>query len=319
MLGGKSGGAWALALVAIVACLVWPAGSSAGPRFDRSDPVFRAGDDQANAQRENLAVKRRDPLARAERLRSRSAHSGLDRADAVALARGRFGHEMTGDLVDGSRLPMGVKISRILDETNARVESAAGEPLGVMHATVPLATSRGDTWTATDLSLRAAAGGRYMPGESASSLSLPGRAGQSARFSRSRLGFGIPTSSSAEAIVRDDRLFFPDAAGVDTDYVLKPTATGAEAFWVLRSSSSPSEVRQHFDLPAGARLEMAPAEPYGPPVVGARILAAGGSLLATVTPPLANDADGTPVPGRRGMGDQLRLQVRDRIQHRLWL
>jgi hypothetical protein len=121
-------------------------------------------------------------------------------------------------------------------------------------------------------------------------VQFPASVGEPATLTDSGVGFNPVTNSSAEADQHQGELFYPDADGPDTDYILKPEATGAEAFWQLRSAASPEELRLDFTLPAGASLGTADSAGAIP------ITAADGTPLAKIESPSAVDAQGTAVP-----------------------
>ena len=94
--------------------------------------------------------------------------------------------------------------------------------------------------------------------------------------------------------------FYPELAA-DTDFIAEPTPLGVEAFYVLRSQDSPETHVLEFDLPPGAELAL-----DGPGAV----VSDGRETIARVSPPLAQDADGVPVPASMTVsGDELVIEV----------
>lgn len=92
----------------------------------------------------------------------------------------------------------------------------------------------------------------------------------------------------------------------DTDFTVTPLATGAEAMWLLRSSSSPEQLDLNVGLPSGQHLHL---EDQG----GVTLRDAKDDIAAQILPPAAVDADGTPVALTTAVvGDQVRITVKHR-------
>jgi len=90
---------------------------------------------------------------------------------------------------------------------------------------------------------------------------------------------GVPTGR---------RVFYGDGAGGDdTDVLAEPTGLGAELTLQLRSANSPQDFMLNLSLPAGVTLA----------VDGQAIDAVqNGTVIGTLEPPQAADAQGQPVP-----------------------
>lgn len=97
---------------------------------------------------------------------------------------------------------------------------------------------------------------------------------------------------------------FFGSVGVDMDASVVPTIDGAELFAVLRSRLSQDEIRYRVALPVGATLEEH---------AGGAVVSRGGVVLARVSAPVAQDAQGSVVPvSMRVSGDDLLLSVSHR-------
>jgi RHS repeat-associated protein len=98
----------------------------------------------------------------------------------------------------------------------------------------------------------------------------------------------------------DESVFYGDI-GPDEDAAISPTANGAELFAVLRSRESPETLRYDVTMPFGA--EMVSRD-------GGAIVLLNGTAIATILPPTATDAQGSPVPTTMTVsGNTLVLQV----------
>jgi len=108
-------------------------------------------------------------------------------------------------------------------------------------------------------------------------------------------------NAAEREVVGPDKLFYADLE-TDTDFISTPTPRGVETFYQLRSAQSPEQFELALELPAGATLEEGERG-------GATIEGPDGPI-ALVQPPLAFDAEGTPVPLATSVeGDSIFLQV----------
>lgn len=99
-----------------------------------------------------------------------------------------------------------------------------------------------------------------------------------------------------------DKLFYPNAE-VDTDYLIAPTATGAEIFAQLRPPEAPESLPLEVEMPAGATLEETPQG-------GGLIRDAAGKPIVSISPALATDAAGRDVPAELAFsGDRITIEV----------
>ncbi len=98
----------------------------------------------------------------------------------------------------------------------------------------------------------------------------------------------------------NDSVFYGNI-GPDEDAAISPTANGAELFAVLRSRESPETLRYDVTMPFGAEIVSRD---------GGAIVLLNGTAIATVLPPTAIDAQGSPVPTTMTVsGNTLVLQV----------
>jgi hypothetical protein len=119
---------------------------------------------------------------------------------------------------------------------------------------------------------------------------------------------GFDLGGDAPVQVANNRAFYADAGGQDVDLVVMPTPSGVESFAQIRSVDAPEEVRMGFDLPAGTQLRA-----VGGAADGALEVVRGGEVIATVTRPMAVDAQQRPVPVQyRVEGNDLVMTVEHR-------
>jgi RHS repeat-associated protein len=282
------------------ACAVVAALSSAAAETD-GDPgfvpprpappvtdVMRTQMQQAAAAYQAAQERRATPEAREERSRSRSAHRGLTRAEALALAEhelpGVFGHRAFEPLV----LPEGAEVERFLGLTGALIADA-GERQIVESIGMPLTSKVGSGHREfVDLRLRPAGDG-FVPRNPA----VPLRIGADGRADLSEFGTeirleGIETSQ--EPVVGDGRVFLAGAL-TDLDLVVAPAPRGVSFAFQVRSATAPEQAVLSFDLPDGVVLRPGSADRAG----SVEVVNADDEVIARVAPPSGWDADGEPL------------------------
>ena len=100
----------------------------------------------------------------------------------------------------------------------------------------------------------------------------------------------MPAGAAAQPGVRvGDQVLFANIAS-DTDFLVGPVPSGAEASWQLRSQRSPTDNELDLGLPPGASLQADPDRPGQIDVVQ------HGSVLVSVPPASAVDAAGRTLP-----------------------
>lgn len=155
-----------LGLASLLVCAVLPGGASAiglgGPAAARPSAAISSTDrDFENGARRDRARSHRlsSQDARAQRTRSRTAHRGLGRDEALALARKAFPEQLTGRLFDGARPAPG---TRVVDQRGGGAALVADTKTGrraLLMSTLPLQAKRPDgTFAPVDMSLQRAAG-----------------------------------------------------------------------------------------------------------------------------------------------------------------
>lgn len=274
-------------------------------------------------------ASRNSRSAVADRLRSRTAYRGLSRRRALA--------------VDLARIPELRQAPPIgLGATDAHVDRYVGSRTAVVSVPRMLASTPGGRWrprralVQSSLPLRARTrSGRLAPvslrlggGRNGYELSNPLARTTAAR----RLGAGALRFTDLGVTVRPvgvapvgaqpvARKLIYVGAQRDTDFVITPSASGADTGYVLRSAVSPERLVEHFNLPAGTSLRsLSAAGRHRPPKLrpsrGPIVIRRGRNVLATIFPPAAVDSHDTPVPlTYRVVGSNLVMRVRHRGGH----
>lgn len=283
------------------------------PSFSDSDRVFQSGHAQALARLDAWRARRADPAQRDLRVQSRSMFRGLERSDAADLARARFPEILARDAGELLVLPSGLRITQYTGTTTAAVETATGKPMGVLMSEAPIALPSADGPRPIELGL-SKEGERYLPRRPGRPYSIPERADGAVRLQTSGVVFRLAGASPREGLVRENRLFYASVGGdsSDVDYILEPRSSGVSAAWQIRSDRAPEIYRWTFELPAGHRMELLTrTQGSARSQEGARVVDGAGATVATVTPPLAYDSDGTHLPVDLGLsGSDLTLTVR---------
>ena len=115
------------------------------------------------------------------------------------------------------------------------------------------------------------------------------------------------SADAVDAIPIKDKLFYANTA-TDTDFLVATLPNGFETFFQLRSEASPEEHGLTFELPEGAEL-------HGVEESGAAVIVRGGRVIGSISPTIAFDAAGQPVPVKTDVaGDRLTFTVRHRSQ-----
>jgi RHS repeat-associated protein len=288
----------ALAAAAIPACVAIGAPGSAqddpakkpSAAFTSENPDFAAGEQRAKDRHERLAR----PEARAERLESRTANHGLTREEARKVALTAFKAELDAPGLRQDRPADGTRLVRALSKHDALVEDDTTHKRFILRSTVPIrARNRSGDMAPVDLSLDARGNG-FAPHNGPVAVDFADTLAGGVKFGTPGFGFHL-VGADAHAQESAAGLFFANVAE-DADFAVRPTPAGAESYVVIRSQTSPERYALQFDLPRGATLRR-PSDQgaiEGDPPRSIEI-ASGDKPLGYVYPPVAYDADGTPV------------------------
>jgi RHS repeat-associated protein len=289
--------------------LVVPALAADGATEPTSRPPSAPPPALSDEDRERLEreARRRDtPEAREERRAAPTAFSGLPADRALSLARSRFPRFVETPPFRGPRLREGDRIVRYLGENSAYVEREGVKGGTMIESTLPLrAVDEQGRKAPVDLSLLDA-GAWLEPRTPLVSVRLPKRLSDGIRLDDA--GVAIRPIGEPVAAQEVEGKAFYASSDVDTDFIAFPVPAGVESMLQLRSVDSPERHRLALSLPAGARLQAGGA---GQPIRVVR----DGETLGTITPPVAVDADGHPVPASfdaQGTTIELRVDHRER-------
>jgi hypothetical protein len=303
----------AVLVVAVAPALAAP--SLAQQSESRDGPVEAVRSDEAarrvSEDRERRLEERRSPEARQARERSRGAHRGLGRSEALALAKDRFGAIILRAPWQPLRLEDGQRVERYLGERSARLTT--GERTALVDSSLPL---RSTVATGEPQPVDLAVGERadsFAPRNPLVAAVVSKRVADGIRFPAAGYGLRLEGALGLEQpVVVEDKLFFANAAA-DTDLIVAPTPTGLEVSLQVRSAGSPEQYPLAFDLAPGMTLRTTSEPP------GAAEIVRGDERIALITPPKAFDAEQFPVPvAYEVRGSTLVVAVRHRSEDLLY-
>ncbi len=301
-IGGSIRVAWlgvavsvAALVVLVAACQVGAStyGSSfSGGTLSGSPLVVQgAGRLFAGQQEADEEAKRANPLMAVARERSRGAYTHLT-ATAVSRLLAHSFPALVQHRAGTPELPVGAHIVGY-PSTHAAQLTLPGHRLAIAESTWPLA-KRGlhGRLAPIDLTLTHV-GSAYVPVRSGVTVRIPGRlsAGISTPgngVTVTPVGAGGEALAGANASVTGASVVYANTEQA-ADTVVKPTPTGFQLDAVLRSASSPQQLFFKVSGPSGSRLVQDPAS-------GIVRVVLGKATLASISPPGATDAAGTPVP-----------------------
>ena len=253
-------------------------------------------------------ARRGTAAAVAERVASRSAYGNQTNSEAVALA-----HRVHANVIDRApwrplKPSAGMHLDRFVNAYTARVvPEVPGAPHVLSTSTAPIRpVEGGDKSVPVDLRLGLTSGGLYEPRNPAVPTMIAQRLGAGTTVGGTHRIRFTPTVTNplVDGALEGSTVFFANA-GRDTDYLVQPAPLGAEAYFQIRSASSPEVFRLALELPSGAELRRVDD--------GGVVVYTGGEAVALVTAPRAWDADGTPITTSMTVdGTELVLTLRHR-------
>ena len=282
----------AFALALAVLCLVGATRVAlAGEGTALAPPVsdeLRAEMVAAQAEYESRQAWRGTAEGRAVRERSRIAHRGLGRADALALARESFGDVFGRPAFRRFDLPPGMRVRRFIGAYGAVLETADESDGRLVESMgVPLTSAVGSgERDFIDLALEQRGAG-YVPRNPV----VTTRITAAGRADVGNVGISVAGMAGTDAAVDDGRLFFANGLQ-DTDVVVSPSARGVQFAFQVRSADAPESAALDLDLPEGASLRKAPVGGF--PVAGVEVVV-GGEVVGQIRPPVAWDRDREPI------------------------
>jgi hypothetical protein len=273
-------------------------------------PEFRQALADAAARDAALKARRATSGARAQRVRSRTDYRGQNRLQALSLARQTFPELLSH--VTRVPLPPGSRVTRYDSPTTARIVDADGHS-SLLISDEPLAAPEGGYLAPIDLSLQDAGDG-FVVDNPAVPVSLPAEANRAVTLTDLGLGISVEGAAAAPGTLSDDQVFYSSVA-TDTDYVASATRAGAELMWQLRSADAPEQLGLNLDLPPNASVHLSSSltDPDHGSSAGTIEVVRDGTVVATISAPVAVDADGIGVPARFRFADgKLVLEVAHR-------
>jgi RHS repeat-associated protein len=239
-------------------------------------------------------VQRNSPEAVAAREASLTAFEGLSAEQAGKLAGEVFPVQFDQPGGGPPKLPAGQRIMGYVSGEAALVDLGEGRR-GVLDSTMPIAVASSGGWSPVDLGL-SEVGGAFHVANLGVGVGIPKRLRDGVSLADSGVSL-TPVDASGAAVGGsegrvDGSVVFYGGVGVgsDVDEVVKPEAGGFSEDAVLRSGASPERLFYRVGLPEGGRLVASKAEP------GTADVIVGGSVIASISVPLSQDAVGVVVP-----------------------
>ncbi|HEU5252650.1 MAG TPA: DUF6531 domain-containing protein [Solirubrobacterales bacterium] len=265
------------ARLAVAFALLLAVATAAAPVFAEDPPVLPS---QPQEELES-------PQAEAERETSEFAYADLSVPEEKELLREQFDAVLASIDADPARVLADLVLERVDSPTEALV-TVDGEKV-MLEAEVPLRVPVDDgSLHKVELDLEAVDGG-YVPANPLVDLELPASSNGPIAIGDAGLAItAVGADDAAASPLGEGDLFLP-RVDEDTSLLLSPIAGGLELSAMLASRNSPERLAFEVALPQGAVLREAVGG-------GAEVIDAAGSVLATITPPQALDAQGTEVP-----------------------
>lgn len=243
--------------------------------------------DELGRQEERREQSLASPELREERERSRSAFVGLGDVAAIGLLEESFGRDLPGAAPpDLDALADGREVVKYLDDRTVVLAGAEGKPPVVVDLPhVARVADDAGVKKPVDLALELRDGG-FSPINGATEVVVPRALGDGVTVGEVRV---MPAGeAAASGSASDEQIVYPNS-GPDTDVVVKAVTSGVELFWQLRSPRAPEELVVDVEVPKGAFLARAEGS-------GAIAVIRDGKPLATISAPVARDAQGQEVP-----------------------
>ncbi len=248
--------------------------------------------------------------AAAQLAASENEHADLSDDAALEVAEQEFSNVLEAQLIPELELPADQEIDKFFDPYTARIsdgdwqprpDSEQPNPNLLVEGTLPLRAPEAGEPALLDADL-VADGDHFEAANPIVTAEIGAEIDEGVELPEAGVAVAPLGVAAAEAEPVADKLFYPNAA-TDTDYLIAPTATGAQIFAQLRSADSPESLPLEIGMPAGAALE--------PTAEGGAIVRdAEGEPLASISAPVAWDAAGRQVAIEYAIsGEQITMQV----------
>ncbi len=249
-----------------------------------------------------------DPTA-AEIAASEDAFTSLSDSEALDLAKNEFAEIVHAQLIPELDLAPDQAVDEYLgrytalvtdDDAPIYVEPGEVNTNSLVESALPLRAPEGGTQRPLDAELEQQ-GDHFEADNSVVNAEIPAELEEGVEIPNADVTVTPTGTDQADAVPVADKVFYPNAAE-DTDYMIAPTATGAEIFIQLRSEESPESFPIDLDMPDGATLQATDD--------GGAVVESDGETILWVDPPIAVDAAGAEVAVDYAIdGDQLSVNV----------
>ncbi len=249
-------------------------------------PIMDA--EQVEAERQ---AKLASPEAVAAREESELKYSGLSAGEAAKALRETFPKAIEEPAGGPPQLPAGASITRFPAVNIAQVDGLAGKH-SVIESTAPMAVQTMHGLTPIDLSLTEE-GDAFIPKTPLVDVQIPKQLGRGVSLANTGVSVipvdegGAPLGGS-QGSINGVTVMYANTQ-TDTDTLVKPTTSGFEMDTVLRSINSPAQLDYKVNLPIGATLMQ------GNDASEVEVVE-DGTTVASLSVPMAQDAEGTTVP-----------------------
>jgi len=247
---------------------------------------LREGIEALSEAESQLEAWLESPEAAAERSASRFAYADATGDEVESLIRDLFASQLKELNGDPGRSLSEETLVHPSGEFAAAVEREGR--LELLESSIPIRVEDDDgELRKVNLDLEPS-GDRFEPTNPLTAVSLPSDGAEAVRLGDDGLAFAAVGADAGSAAKRfgDRSMLYPDLYE-DTDRLVAPTTMGVEFFDLLRSESSPEQIRYRLQLPEGADLRA--DDSGGAEIVDREV------QLARILPPEATDAQGADV------------------------
>jgi hypothetical protein len=252
------------------------------------------------------------PPSRQEVAESETAFTDLSDTAALDLARDQFANVFHADLIPelDEQLDPDQEVDEYLDRYTARIIDAGADevyqpsdgpnPNLLVESTIPMQAPEGGDLEPLDSDLEQV-GDHFEADNPVVDSEISADLEEGVELPASDVTVAPAETAPTDPEPVADKVFYPNA-DTDSDYLIAPTATGAEIFLQLRSADSPESFPLDLDIPASATIETTPD--------GGAVVKDGGAGLVSVEPPRALDAADQEVAVHYAIaGDMLTVEV----------
>lgn len=264
-------------------------------------------------ERAALAQRRADlalPAARAERQASADALTDQSAGEAKETLQDAFGALAGAPAFAVEDLVKDGEITKFVDDHSAQVRLDNGKN-GVLVSPLPLQVpANGGGKDSVDAALTSD-GQDFVPAAPLADYSVAKDLDQGIDLEAADVTITPqgPGVANAEPQRVGGSVLWANTSA-DTDFVVSPTPTGVETFHQVRSQEAPESFALDVTVPEGGEIKRSEKLPAALEITGA-----DGKTVATVSPAIAQDADGTDVPASYAIDNNLH-RITINVPHR---